>query len=148
MSDPGQEPSVRLRVPGEHRYLALVRSVVVALAEESGFQDQDVDKIEMSVDEACTNVMDHAYDHLARKPPVEVEIRVTADRFVVDVKDEGKTFDFNAYVPPKFPEHWISGHLRGVGLYLIRTFMDDAQYEKLPGNINCLRLAKNLPRVA
>lgn len=148
MSKAGQPNAVRLRVPGEHRYLALLRSVVVALAEEAGFQDQDVDKIGMSVDEACTNVMDHAYRNVDPRPPVELEIRVTGDRFVVDVRDQGISFDFNSYVPPKFPEHWISGHLRGVGLYLIRTFMDEAQYERLPGNVNCLRLVKNLRRVA
>jgi serine/threonine-protein kinase RsbW len=142
MSSAGQEQTIHLRIPGEHRYLALVRSVIVALSEDAGFSDQDVDKIEMAVDEACTNVMDHAYRNANPKPPVDVEIQVTHDSFVVDIKDRGRSFDLKSYVPPKFPDHWMSGRTRGVGLFLIQMFMDEARYERLPGNVNCLRLVK------
>jgi serine/threonine-protein kinase RsbW len=135
--------TVSLRIPGDARYLALVRRVVSALAEEAGFPDDEVAKIEISVDEACTNVLDHAYDNAAPKPPIEVDIRLVPGQFVVDILDQGKSFDLRAYVPPTLPDHWMNGRTRGVGLFLIRKCMDEMTYEK-SGGTNCLRLVKRL----
>ncbi len=136
---------VRLRVPGDTRFLALIRTVVTSLARAAGFDENDVDKIEISVDEACTNALEHAYKHAAPKPPLDVEIHSLPHKFIVDVIDEGAPFDFTAYIPPKFPDHWISGQTRGVGLYLIQQCMDEARYEQLSRRTNRFRLVKNLP---
>ena len=142
------EEVVRLRIPGETRYLALVRTVVTTLARLVGFNDEDVDKIELAVDEACTNVMDHAYRQFSPKPPIEMVIHLSPTQFIVDVIDEGSTFDFAAHETPTFPDHWVAGHTRGVGLYLIKHCMDETRYERLPQNTNRLRLIKNLQPVA
>lgn len=144
MSDPLHSDVIRVRIPGDTRYLALVRSVIVNAAMASGFADDDVDKIEMSVDEACTNVLDHAYRFATPKPPIDIEVRVSPERLVVDIIDRGVSFDFNAYVPPKFPDHWLRGKTRGLGVFLIKHFMDEAKYERLSATSNRLRLIKNL----
>ncbi|MFH0953820.1 MAG: ATP-binding protein [Verrucomicrobiota bacterium] len=148
MKNEGRQDTIRLRVPGETRYLWLIRSVVTAMARDAGFEDAEVDKIEIAVDEACANVMDHAYRDVSPKPPLELEVRVAEGRFVVDVLDRGLSFDFNSYTPPQFPDHWMNGKTRGVGLYIIRKCMDDAQYERLSDKTNRLRLIKNLQPVA
>lgn len=144
MSEPLHSDVIRVRIPGDTRYLALVRSVIVNAAMASGFADDDVDKIEMSVDEACTNVLDHAYRFATPKPPIDIEVRVSPERLVVDIIDRGVSFDFNAYVPPKFPDHWLRGKTRGLGVFLIKHFMDEAKYERLSATSNRLRLIKNL----
>lgn len=140
----GQE-SIRLKVPSDAKYLALIRMVVVNAAETTGLAPAEIDKVEVAVDEACTNVLDHAYGDELPRPPIEIEIRISHHKFIVDIIDQGITFDFNAYVEPQFPDHWIDGHTRGVGLFLIRKFMDEAKYERLPDNVNRLRLVKNIP---
>ena len=144
MPEPLHSDVIRVRIPGDTRYLALVRSVIVNAAMASGFADDDVDKIEMSVDEACTNVLDHAYRFATPKPPIDIEVRVSPERLVVDIIDRGVSFDFNAYVPPKFPDHWLRGKTRGLGVFLIKHFMDEAKYERLSATSNRLRLIKNL----
>jgi serine/threonine-protein kinase RsbW len=136
--------NVQLSIPGDSRYLALVRMVVTTLAQAAGFPDEDVDKIEIAVDEACTNVLDHAYRDSTPKPPIYIDIQAENERFVVDIRDEGPTFDFANYQPPKFPDHWMGGKTRGLGIYLIRQCMDDTCYERFQNN-NRLRLIKRLP---
>ena len=138
--------AVRLRVPAEVRYLSLIRSVVETLARGADIEDEDVYKIELAVDEACTNVIEHAYRSTAPKPPLELEIRLAPEQMVVDILDQGQSFDFDAYTAPVLPDHWLQGQTRGVGLYLIRKCMDDAKYERA-GNANRLRMTKNLHRV-
>ena len=124
--------SVRFRIPGESRFLFLVRTVVTALARAAQLAEDEVDKIEIAVDEACTNVLDHAYRKTHPKPPIDLEIRVSDSQFIVDVIDRGSPFDFKAYVPPRFPDHWMEGQTRGVGLYLIKQCMDEISYDAFP----------------
>jgi serine/threonine-protein kinase RsbW len=133
---------VEVTVPGETHSLALVRKIVTHLATEVGFPEEEVDKIEIAVDEACTNVMEHAYRTVTPKPPVQLHVRADEGEFVVDIIDRGQPFDLSTYTPPRFPDHWHAGHTRGVGLYLIKQCMDETIYERLPDQINRLRLIK------
>lgn len=133
---------IALRIPGEAQYLFLIRTVITALARDAGLPELDVDKIEVAVDEACTNVLDHAYRHHAPKPPIDIEIQITEDRFLVDVIDYGQPFEFSNYVPPRFPDHWLDGQTRGVGLYLIHQCMEKVECQKLGPSRNRLRLVK------
>lgn len=138
---PDQE-KIRFRIPGDARYLFLVRTVVTALARAAGFPEPEVDKIEIAVDEACTNVLDHAYRDVFPKPVIDLEIHTDEKAFVIDIIDRGLSFDFDAYVPPKFPDHWIKGQTRGVGLYLIQQCMDETSYEQVEESVNRFRLIK------
>jgi anti-sigma regulatory factor (Ser/Thr protein kinase) len=136
--------TVQVNVPGETCSLALVRKIVTHLASSAGFPEIEVDKIEIAVDEACTNAMEHAYRAMSPKPHVEIHINVSEGHFTVDVIDRGNTFDFAAYNPPTFPEHWNRGNTRGLGLYLIKQFMDEINYERISDTENRLRLVKHV----
>jgi len=144
MAGVDQNRNVQIRVPGDTHSLSLVRKIVTHLATAAGFPAEEVDKIEIAVDEACTNAMEHAYREISPKPPVRLDIRASSREFVVDVIDEGKPFDFDAYQPPQFPDHWNAGNTRGVGVYLIKQCMDETRYDRLPDAGNRLRLVKRM----
>ncbi|MBN2561689.1 MAG: ATP-binding protein [Phycisphaerae bacterium] len=139
-----EHKAYELRVPGEAQSLALVRMVVTSLAEAAGLTPDEIGKVEIAVDEACTNVLEHAYRTLSPPPPVDLCIQAGKRQIVIDIIDQGKTFDFGNYVLPKFPDHWNQGHTRGVGLYLIKECMDAVEYERLPDNRNRMRLTKHI----
>ena len=117
--------TVRLSVPGDPRSLALVRSIVTSLAEDAGLAETEI-----AVDEACTNVLEHAYRGLSPAPPIDLVLHVTEDTFSVEIIDHGRSFDFEGYRLPTFPDHWHDGNTRGVGLYLIRNCMDSVTYRR------------------
>jgi serine/threonine-protein kinase RsbW len=119
--------------------------VVTTLAEEAGLPQEEVDKIEVAVDEACANVLEHAYESLAPPPPVQLHIQTDEQSFVIDIVDEGETFDFNSHTLPTFPDHWYEGHTRGVGLFLIRQCVDAVEYDRVNNTKNRLRLIKRIP---
>lgn len=142
--DAGHTRTFELMVLGQAHSLAIVRWVITRLAWALGLHSDDIDEIEIAVDEACANVLDHAYPDRTPKPPLHMEICVSDTYFVVEVIDQGRVFDYKAYCPPRFPDHWINGHERGVGLFLIRQFMDDVQYTSTPDGQNRLRLIKRI----
>ncbi len=137
-----------LMVPGETTSLAMIRWVVSRLATAAGLEETDVGRIEFAVDEACSNVLDHAYKSRNPRPPIHLCIQPSSQSFTVDVIDEGATFDVAGYVEPKFPDHWLEGNARGAGWYLIRRCMDEVHYEQLPNTRNRLRMVKHRPKVA
>lgn len=133
-----------LTVPGDRQFLAFVRTAIGHLARDAGFSDIETGKVEMAVDEACANVIEHAYRAMRPKPSVRIRCKLCPHRFVVEIVDQGESFDFNAYTPPSFPDHWEQGKSRGIGLFLIKKCVDEVTYRRLGDHENEMRLVKNV----
>ena len=54
---------VILDVPAEPAAMFMVRALVGKISERIGFEALETDKLVLAVDEACTNVIRHAYDN-------------------------------------------------------------------------------------
>jgi anti-sigma regulatory factor (Ser/Thr protein kinase) len=107
--------------------LAEIADFVAQHAVRVGLNEDDVFAVQMAVDEACTNSMQHAYE--GRE---DGEVRVCCyleDRdFVVRISDQGHAFD-----PATVPEPDISAPLEtreigGLGLFFMRKLMDSVEF--------------------
>ncbi|MFZ5928513.1 MAG: ATP-binding protein [Acidobacteriota bacterium] len=130
-----------LQVPSSTENLALVREFVSAVGEQAGFDENETLKLALAVDEACTNVIEHAYQN---EETHEVTVRVTVDEesIAFEVIDRGRGFDPTQ--EPALPVEELIRRRRsgGLGLRLIRTIMDEVQYRMVPGQKNELRMVK------
>lgn len=130
---------ILLRVPGtlEYRNLAL-RAVSEAcrIAQHDEWEGASLEAQTVSaVGEAFNNIAIHSY---AGRPPGEVvvEISWTRDEIVMQISDDGQSFDPEQVELPDLdalPEG-------GMGLFIIRSFMDEVDYQAGPPNV--LRLVK------
>ena len=57
----GSRSMLELKFPSDTRYLHMVRELARRLAESTGFDEVEAEKIAMAVEEATTNVLEHAY---------------------------------------------------------------------------------------
>ena len=57
----GTESSFTLRVQSSTENLSLIREFVTKVGLQAGMSEMDISKIELAVDEACANVIEHAY---------------------------------------------------------------------------------------
>lgn len=135
--------AVRLQLPGTPEALPTIRSAVVEAAEVCGFSDEDVAKIEMAVGEACTNIIEHAYRTQPLKLEIEVHIHALADRLEVTILDYS-TINFPIDDSPgmTIDEYIETERRRGLGLYIIRSFVDDVEHKFICGQGNELKLTK------
>ncbi len=155
------EEKVHLKVPGETLYLNLVRKVIVDLAEKMGFPEEEVAKIEMAVDEACTNVIEHSYieakdielkgGYFSRREddverPIDLRVKVDSHKIELTMTDRGKGFDMKNYEVPKLDEYLASMPIGGLGVYVIKEFMDEVDYTHKPGVGNILVMTKYLKK--
>lgn len=137
------EAGTRLLLPGTPDSLPRIRESVVAVAESLNFDAQDVAKIEMAVGEACSNVIEHAYTTQPLRLEIEVRVQPFPNRLEVIITDYSTT-SFPVDEMPGVPldEYIEAQRRRGLGLYIIRNFVDQVQHRFISGQGNELKLIK------
>lgn len=121
-----------LVVPNDTAYLELIGEHVAFVARQIGFDEHDVARIRLAVDEACTNVLHHAH------PPQEpTHFAVTCEpqekALVVRVWDRGPLFDPQQVPLPDVGAYLEKRRIGGLGLYLMRKVMDEVFVEPWEG---------------
>ena len=136
--------SRHLVVPAEPDQIVKLATFVAQAAADSGFDSLQINRIELAVDEACSNIIDHAYG--GAKGTIRLEVEVVPHRkLTVILIDQGKPFD-----PDHIPDYSPRGSLDtikvgGLGIHLMRQAMDDICYEfNVPGVGNRLTMTKRL----
>jgi serine/threonine-protein kinase RsbW len=139
------ERTFSLKVPSATENLALIREFVGNVGSQAGLADDDVAKLELAVDEAVANVIEHAHGNDSNK---EVTVRATFDAATlrIEVVDEGEGFDPTA-VPTTPVEQMVHDRRTGgLGLRVMKSLMDEVSYEIIPGERNRLRLLKRIQK--
>jgi serine/threonine-protein kinase RsbW len=136
---------LRLKIESQTDNLILVRDLVADAARKFGFNDDDVHKIILAVDEACTNIIKHAYHNDPNKD-ISINIDMHDGRFTVVIRDKGKHFDPDRVSIPDMNEYLKQYRVGGLGMYLMKKLMDEVEYDIRPGIRNEVRLTKYLAR--
>jgi serine/threonine-protein kinase RsbW len=116
---------------------------VLGFVEES-CRDCKVDEafwfdLQLAIEEACCNVIEHAYDGEGGEFCVCVEAR---DRdVVITVRDQGKPFDPDSVPAPDMHLPLDERRIGGLGLHLIYQLMDEVKFEFRNGT-NTLTMVK------
>lgn len=132
----------KLRIPSQTDNLELIRYFVGRVAEKVGFDDEDVGKIELACDEACTNVIKHAYSDRSRHQSLDIAIKLDYQKLTLIVTDHGKGFDPQAIKIPDMKEYLAELKVGGLGIYLMKTLMDEVTYDIKPGLRNQVSMVK------
>ena len=110
-------------------------------AKAAGLDENQVFEVQMAIDEAATNSMQHAYEGRGNGE-LRVCCFIEGNAFVVRITDFGAPFD-----PGQVPEPDLSVPLEdrpigGLGLYLMRRLMDDVEFQSDPTEGNQVTLRK------
>jgi len=138
---PKTQKNYQLKIPSQSDNLAIIRDVVAKVASRIGFDTDEASKIELAVDEACTNVIKHAYANNSNKM-IEVSIKVDQKKLIIIVADKGKGFNPDKIKLPDLNESIKEGRKGGLGLCLIKTLMDKVEFEIKPGSKNQVKMIK------
>lgn len=142
---PSIEQTFTLQVGSRTDNLALIRGLVAHVGSQAGLPEAEIGKLELAVDEACANVIEHAYGNDASK---EVTVRALFDDEVIriDVIDTGRGFDPGAIRQDALDQMVAQRRSGGLGLRLIQSLVDEVHYEVEPGKRNELRMIKRIPK--
>jgi len=121
--------------------LRVLRAAMQQMCGLAGFAKLDCSKITLAVDEACSNVIRHAYMNRPGQPII-VTCRIGETHLEITVQDYGEPVDINRIKPRPLDEIRPGG----LGVYIIRSVMDEVSYSNLPDIGNRLVMRKILPR--
>jgi len=82
-----EDTELRLSLPARSENLSRIRRAVSEFAESLGVDEEVIADVRLAVNEACSNVVRHAYDD---EGEVQVEARPVGEQFVVVVHDTGR----------------------------------------------------------
>ena len=137
-------PTLTLTLKNDLSELVRIAEAIEEHGEAHGWPAKWILNLNISLDELITNIVSYGYgdsgDH---------EIHVTvADRngsLVTVVEDDGIAFDpFTAAPEPDLDASVEERRIGGLGVYFVKTLMDEATYERL-GDRNRITLTQRTP---
>lgn len=151
--EPIRDPQMELRCRVDSAMLGMLREFVSSVARHLDFPEEQIAQIEICVDEACANAMEHAY---AKSFEVEgrdkqfhvliVELLFNGgDEFTVRVTDHGCGAQPGIDAKMQSLEEYLDASrekFRGLGFHLMRKFMDRVNVKSLPGQGTTVEMTK------
>jgi serine/threonine-protein kinase RsbW len=113
---------------GNFSSLEIICEFVTKEAKQAGLNDDSIYAVQLAVDEACSNIIEHAYGE-KEGGKIICECNIVDDGLEVVLKDNGMPFDPNSVPEPQIGVPLTELKLRGAGLYLIRRIMDEVVFE-------------------
>lgn len=134
-----------LKVTSEPENLARIAEFITDSARTLGLGEDEVFAVEMAVDEACANVIEHAY---GGEPggSIEITCALEADRFEVTIHDYGEAFDPEKVPCPDTCCSLEEREVGGLGVYFMKTLMDEVRFEFDSSKGNTLTMTKVMAR--
>lgn len=123
-----QSDYLEMTLPAKPQYVGIARLTVSGLANRLGFSYDDIEDIKIAIAEACTNVVNHAYEETGN---MHLSCNVFEDRVEMVVADTGQSFvleELDQNLGPVDSRKPIDELKEGgLGLFLIDTLMDKVE---------------------
>jgi len=98
-------------------------------AKKLGFNAQKLNRMHLTAEEALVNIINYAYPD--KQGNIEITYEIKEDmRFVVEIIDWGIPFDPLSLPKPDVEAPLGKRNVGGLGIYLIRTIMDEVSYRR------------------
>ena len=132
-----------LALPNDLSYLPIALAAVREAARKFGFEEEQIKSIELGLEEAASNVIEHAFE-----AGEESTFDIVCERIPLGLRlilrEKGLPFD-PGRVPSYDPEQSASkGSTMGLGVYLMKGMMDEVSFHNLGTEGKETRLAKYL----
>ena len=128
--------------PGRFASLAAIRDFVGNYAAQAGLSSKSVYEVQLAVDEACSNIIEHGYGE-GSKGEIECTCIVDRSGLTLVLRDSAPPFTPGVVHPPDLSTPLKDLKTRGAGMVLMYKLMDRVSYEVVPGEGNRLTLVKH-----
>jgi len=106
--------------------LAAISEFVVEQARTAGLDEHAVWEVQLAVDEAATNIIQHSYAGIGG--PLTLTTDYNAGEFQIMLVDQGKRFNPDDVPEPDLVSPLEERRTGGLGLYLMRKLMDRVEF--------------------
>jgi anti-sigma regulatory factor (Ser/Thr protein kinase) len=138
---------LKATLPNEMAYLPIAMAIAREMAKKIGFDAPAISEIEVSVEEAVSNIMTHAYD-VEENRAFDLVCERLPNGMKIVLREKGIPFDPN--LVPRFQpgQDLAEASTAGIGTFLMSSLMDACEFRNLgPGGkeTHLLKLLRGAP---
>lgn len=134
--------NVTITIPSHPKYLSVIRTASIAVCSLHGIPESDSEDIKLAIDEACTNIIKHAYKGDTNKKII-VKYNITKRLFRVILEDSG----IKAHIESMQGRNLDDIRPGGLGIHFIRRVFDSFTFDEKRKKGNRLILTKYLKKI-
>lgn len=127
--------------PADFAQLDAIRDFVGEAASQAGFSSQEVYSVQLATDEACSNVIEHAYKDI-QGGDIEITCSVQPGEVRIVIHDHGAHFDMGKVKKPNLSKRLEDREVGGLGVYFIYKLMDEVDFVSTKKEGNTLTMVK------
>jgi serine/threonine-protein kinase RsbW len=101
-------------------------------------------KVQLAIDEACTNVINYAYNGQAGY--MKLVLEQDGENILITINDKGRPFDPTKVPLPDLTPDLEERKVGGLGIYFMKKLMDDVSYTYSVTEGNTLTFKKAVSR--
>lgn len=116
---------VELRIPSRPEWVALARLAAATVANRLSFSIEEIEDVKLAVAEACTAVIQHD----SHGEFIQLTCEALSDCLRIRVHDSGR---HGAQADGSRRMDFDEARVAGLGVFLIRTLMDEVSYDVHP----------------
>lgn len=120
-----------ITISARFKNLKKIRAFIEKYARKAGFDESDTYKIQLAVDEACTNIIEHAYQK-EDEGDIICACEYNEEKLTIQLVDYGRSFDPERIEPPDLQSTLKDRKTGGLGLFFIRQLMDEVSFKIMP----------------
>ncbi|MGB8644581.1 MAG: ATP-binding protein [Anaerolineae bacterium] len=139
----GKAQHFQLTILSDFSNLGAVADFITHAAGESGLDESASYNAQMAVDEAVTNVIEHAY-HGRQDGQIFISCESDDDEFIIVIQDYGKPFDFNKVPKPRVKGPLARRSIGGLGVFFMKKLMDKVEFSSSADRGNRVRMVKRI----
>lgn len=139
-SEPG---AIELRLPSKLGYEKIAMTTAASVAKMMGFSEDRIEDLKTAVAEACINSIEHG-NRFDESLSVAVILSISDDALEVKVRDQGKGVHDEIHKPDIDRKMEGAESPRGMGMFLIQSLVDEAEWTSSEQNGSCARLVIHL----
>ena len=135
----------RFKTNSKTENLENIRKFVFEYSKNFGFNSYKSEELVLAVDEACTNLIKHAYKYNT-DDTIIVELKSIDNNFLVSIIDNSPSFDPRLVQNPDLVQYKQECRKGGLGIFIMKSLVDSVDYEvsKNGNHRNILTLTKQL----
>jgi anti-sigma regulatory factor (Ser/Thr protein kinase) len=130
-----EQEVIRISLKAKLEFIPATIEFINNIASKFGLTAADAQKLELVVEEACVNVVEHAFDP-GEDGKFDIVIKRKPGAISISVEDQGLPFDYR-----KFENRRESG----LGVVLMKAFTDEVYFHNLGKQGKQVELVKHLP---
>lgn len=127
--------TINMEITTNPDYVSIIRLTASGIANKMGFPIDDIEDIKVAVSEACTNAIKHSKDDV-----FNIVFNILDNAINIEIQDNGKGYDVSSISTPDLENPKESG----LGLFIIKTLMDDVDIESEHNQGTKIKMTKYL----